>query len=57
MNKMQKRTKYHSVFSNRCDGRNSCSTGVTNAWFGSDPCYGIYKYLEVTYKCKRHNYL
>ncbi len=24
---------------------------MTNTWFGSGPCDGIYKYLEVSYAC------
>ncbi|KAI2649601.1 L-rhamnose-binding lectin CSL2 [Labeo rohita] len=34
----------------RCDGRKSCSVPATNSVF-SDPCYGTYKYLDVSYDC------
>uniref|UniRef100_A0A3Q1EJR5 L-rhamnose-binding lectin CSL3-like n=1 Tax=Acanthochromis polyacanthus TaxID=80966 RepID=A0A3Q1EJR5_9TELE len=34
----------------RCDGRRSCSISASNSEFG-DPCWGTYKYLEVTYTC------
>ena len=30
-----------------CQGRSSCTLRATNSEFG-DPCYGTYKYLEVT---------
>ncbi|XP_031422832.1 L-rhamnose-binding lectin CSL3-like [Clupea harengus] len=47
---------YHSQTSNlrsRCNGRNSCQLHASNAIF-SDPCRGVYKYLEVTYSCNNH---
>ncbi|XP_055043642.2 L-rhamnose-binding lectin CSL3 [Misgurnus anguillicaudatus] len=34
----------------RCDGKKSCSVPAKNSIF-SDPCHGIYKYLDVTYEC------
>ncbi|XP_041655784.1 L-rhamnose-binding lectin SML-like [Cheilinus undulatus] len=34
----------------RCNGKNSCAIRASNAEFG-DPCYGTYKYLEVSYTC------
>ncbi|XP_057179450.1 L-rhamnose-binding lectin CSL1-like [Triplophysa rosa] len=34
----------------RCDGKTSCSIVAGNAAF-TDPCYGTYKYLTVSYKC------
>ncbi|XP_067096491.1 L-rhamnose-binding lectin CSL3-like isoform X1 [Osmerus mordax] len=40
------------VVKSRCDGRTSCSLVASNTWF-SDPCYGTYKYLDVTYTCLR----
>ncbi|CAN9515728.1 unnamed protein product [Ophioblennius macclurei] len=40
-----------SILANRCNGKNSCSMRVNNMVFG-DPCYGTYKYLEVTYTCQ-----
>ncbi|XP_018584761.2 uncharacterized protein LOC108920449 [Scleropages formosus] len=36
--------------SNSCNGKNSCSLTTSHPSF-SDPCYGTYKYLEVTYGC------
>ncbi|XP_050953157.1 L-rhamnose-binding lectin CSL2 [Labeo rohita] len=38
------------LMSARCDGRKSCSVPATNSVF-SDPCYGTYKYLDVSYDC------
>uniref|UniRef100_A0A3Q4HZU5 SUEL-type lectin domain-containing protein n=1 Tax=Neolamprologus brichardi TaxID=32507 RepID=A0A3Q4HZU5_NEOBR len=32
----------------RCNGKNSCTISASNSVFG-DPCYGTYKYLEVSY--------
>ncbi|KAK2885414.1 hypothetical protein Q8A67_016251 [Cirrhinus molitorella] len=34
----------------RCNGKRSCHLYASNAVF-SDPCYGVPKYLEVTYSC------
>uniref|UniRef100_A0A3Q1JKV0 SUEL-type lectin domain-containing protein n=1 Tax=Anabas testudineus TaxID=64144 RepID=A0A3Q1JKV0_ANATE len=34
-----------------CDGKSSCSVKVRGSLFG-DPCFGTYKYLEVTYTCQ-----
>ncbi|XP_062391413.1 rhamnose-binding lectin-like isoform X2 [Sardina pilchardus] len=34
----------------RCDGRRSCTVKASSLIF-SDPCAGIYKYLEVLYRC------
>ncbi|XP_062314504.1 rhamnose-binding lectin-like [Osmerus eperlanus] len=33
-----------------CDKKKSCSLVASNSVF-SDPCYGTYKYLDVTYTC------
>uniref|UniRef100_A0A3P9DML2 SUEL-type lectin domain-containing protein n=1 Tax=Maylandia zebra TaxID=106582 RepID=A0A3P9DML2_9CICH len=33
----------------RCNGTNNCTV---DANISEDPCYGIYKYLEVFYTCK-----
>ncbi|XP_046896475.1 L-rhamnose-binding lectin CSL2-like [Hypomesus transpacificus] len=33
-----------------CDRKKSCSLVASNSVF-SDPCYGTYKYLDVTYTC------
>jgi len=38
--------------SSMCEGKSSCKINPTNRVFG-DPCYGTYKYVEVTYKCKK----
>ncbi|KAI9194696.1 hypothetical protein LWI28_008308 [Acer negundo] len=40
-----------SVVSKTCVGRNSCSTGISNAIFGVDPCRGIVKTLAVEARC------
>ncbi|XP_059384627.1 L-rhamnose-binding lectin CSL2-like [Carassius carassius] len=37
--------------SSRCNGKRSCTLTASNSVF-SDPCVGVYKYLEVTYSCK-----
>lgn len=34
-----------------CDGKRSCKIPAKNEMFG-DPCYGVYKYLKVTFMCK-----
>lgn len=34
----------------RCDGKKVCEVNA-NVFRFSDPCYGIYKYLETTYTC------
>ncbi|XP_078144454.1 L-rhamnose-binding lectin CSL3-like [Centroberyx gerrardi] len=34
----------------RCNGKQWCDIGASNAVFG-DPCYGTYKYLDVSYFC------
>ncbi|XP_015255180.1 PREDICTED: L-rhamnose-binding lectin CSL2-like [Cyprinodon variegatus] len=39
-----------SEVSARCDGKHSCSIKASNSVF-KDPCYGTYKYLEVSYSC------
>ena len=39
-----------------CQGRSHCTLRATNSEFG-DPCYGTYKYLEVTYICQPSFYL
>ncbi|XP_043074099.1 L-rhamnose-binding lectin CSL3-like [Puntigrus tetrazona] len=35
----------------RCNGRKNCSVPAQNRVF-SDPCYGTYKYLQVSYECR-----
>ncbi|XP_057179947.1 macrophage mannose receptor 1-like isoform X1 [Triplophysa rosa] len=39
-----------SVVATRCDGETSCSMVVSDTVF-TDPCFGIYKYLNVSYEC------
>ncbi|KAJ8042979.1 Adhesion G protein-coupled receptor L2 [Holothuria leucospilota] len=34
----------------RCENKSNCSVPAENSVFG-DPCYGVYKYLEVKYSC------
>ncbi|KAK2898937.1 hypothetical protein Q8A67_010355 [Cirrhinus molitorella] len=38
------------VVANRCEGKNSCSILASNSVF-SDPCFGIFKYLHISYSC------
>ncbi|XP_039508124.1 L-rhamnose-binding lectin CSL2-like [Pimephales promelas] len=38
------------TMSKRCDGRRTCSVLAESSVF-SDPCFGTYKYLDVTYDC------
>ncbi|CAK6982877.1 rhamnose-binding lectin-like [Scomber scombrus] len=33
-----------------CNGKSSCRVKASNSVFG-DPCYGTYKYLDVTFTC------
>lgn len=40
-----------SMVSQACQGKNSCSIGVSNAVFGVDPCRGIVKTLAVEARC------
>nr|BAF45139.1 rhamnose binding lectin [Tribolodon brandtii] len=42
-----------SSLRSRCDGKKSCQLNASNSVF-SDPCVGIYKYLEVTYCCESY---
>ncbi|XP_048037680.1 L-rhamnose-binding lectin CSL3-like [Megalobrama amblycephala] len=39
------------IMSVRCDGNKSCSVPAVNSVFG-DPCFGTYKYLDVSYDCQ-----
>uniref|UniRef100_A0A8C4IG15 SUEL-type lectin domain-containing protein n=1 Tax=Dicentrarchus labrax TaxID=13489 RepID=A0A8C4IG15_DICLA len=41
----------HLLCIHSCNGKNSCLVSASNSVFG-DPCYGTYKYLEVTYRCQ-----
>ncbi|XP_052450602.1 L-rhamnose-binding lectin CSL2-like [Carassius gibelio] len=38
-------------FSSRCNGKKSCLLEASSLVL-SDPCKGVYKYLEVTFSCK-----
>uniref|UniRef100_A0A3B4CVL5 SUEL-type lectin domain-containing protein n=1 Tax=Pygocentrus nattereri TaxID=42514 RepID=A0A3B4CVL5_PYGNA len=40
-----------SSLRSRCNGKTSCKLKASNDVF-SDPCYGVHKYLEVTYSCR-----
>ncbi|XP_056305576.1 L-rhamnose-binding lectin CSL1 [Danio aesculapii] len=44
-----RQSSLHTV-SARCDGRKSCSVPAVNSVF-SDPCFGTYKFLDITYDC------
>ncbi|XP_051805166.1 rhamnose-binding lectin-like isoform X2 [Acanthochromis polyacanthus] len=35
----------------RCNGKHDCSITASSSVFG-DPCFGTYKYLDVTYTCE-----
>ncbi|CAM4683338.1 unnamed protein product [Leuciscus chuanchicus] len=39
-----------SIMSARCDGSTCCTVPAVNSVF-SDPCYGTYKYLDLSYDC------
>ncbi|KAM6976974.1 L-rhamnose-binding lectin CSL3-like [Aplochiton taeniatus] len=39
-----------SKVAKRCEGKSNCVVPATNTEF-TDPCYGTYKYLEVSYTC------
>ncbi|CAD5120030.1 DgyrCDS8611 [Dimorphilus gyrociliatus] len=41
----------NAIVKRQCNGKSSCSVLAKNSVFG-DPCPGIFKYLEVEYKCK-----
>ncbi len=41
------------VMRRRCDGRSGCRVESSAQEFGSDPCPGTPKYLEVHYKCEK----
>ena len=51
-----------SVVKTRCQQRVSCTLTADASLFGEDPCFGIYKYLEVDFECvetgitRRRNY-
>ena len=40
----------YEIVKAHCDGIHRCSVVAKEETFG-DPCYGIYKYLEVRYYC------
>ncbi|XP_038703868.1 beta-galactosidase 9 isoform X2 [Tripterygium wilfordii] len=40
-----------SVVLEACEGRGSCSVGISNAVFGGDPCLGVVKTLAVEARC------
>ncbi|XP_033744606.1 L-rhamnose-binding lectin CSL3-like [Pecten maximus] len=39
------------VIRQMCEGRFQCLLTADNELFGDDPCFGIYKYLEVEVEC------
>ncbi|OWF55597.1 L-rhamnose-binding lectin CSL3-like [Mizuhopecten yessoensis] len=39
------------VLRRQCEGRTQCTLTADNDLFGEDPCFGIYKYLEVEVEC------
>lgn len=40
-----------SVAEQICQGKKTCTVFVGLSTFGSDPCVGIYKYLDAEYNC------
>ncbi|XP_042565853.1 L-rhamnose-binding lectin CSL3-like, partial [Clupea harengus] len=38
------------IISERCEGRTTCLLQASNSIF-SDPCFGTYKYLDISYSC------
>ncbi|XP_078572335.1 D-galactoside-specific lectin-like [Branchiostoma floridae x Branchiostoma japonicum] len=40
------------IVRNDCNGKSACRVTASNAVFG-DPCVGTFKYLEVSYYCRR----
>ena len=40
-----------SVVQGLCEDKISCTLTADNSLFG-EPCYGVYKYLEVDFECK-----
>ena len=45
----------NSIFLTRCQGKSQC-TFASNNNIGGDPCYGTYKYTDVSYKCIEGKY-
>uniref|UniRef100_A0A8C8DX76 SUEL-type lectin domain-containing protein n=1 Tax=Oryzias sinensis TaxID=183150 RepID=A0A8C8DX76_9TELE len=39
------------IVAQSCNGKNSCTISASNSVFG-DPCYGTFKYLELSYVCE-----
>ncbi|XP_023812180.1 L-rhamnose-binding lectin SML-like isoform X1 [Oryzias latipes] len=39
------------IVAKSCNGRNSCTIKASGSVFG-DPCFGTFKYLELSYVCK-----
>jgi hypothetical protein len=35
----------------RCDGKSECLVKSSNEYAGNDPCYGTYKYTDVSFTC------
>lgn len=44
--------KSKDIVSGQCDGKQRCNVSANNVVFG-DPCFGTYKYLEVSYVCTK----
>ncbi|XP_019629805.1 PREDICTED: uncharacterized protein LOC109474031 [Branchiostoma belcheri] len=40
-----------AVVRGTCQGKRQCSVTASSSVFGGDPCYGVQKYLEVSYRC------
>ena len=41
-----------TIYLHRCHEKNECTIpGNFNSFFGSDPCGGVSKYLDITYNC------
>ncbi|XP_028411011.1 uncharacterized protein LOC114533629 isoform X2 [Dendronephthya gigantea] len=44
-------TKAKNIIYRKCDGRNFCSVKASSANLGGDPCPGVFKYIDVIFKC------
>ena len=40
-----------AVVKEKCQGAPSCQVLAAASTFGGDPCFGTFKYLEVSYSC------
>ncbi|XP_072178920.1 uncharacterized protein [Diadema setosum] len=45
------------IISDLCDERDECTIDVRSSLFSEDPCPTTHKYLDVSYKCKPHQFI